>query len=251
MSEEYRSSIRQFTFGYPRNSYPLADLGHYTGDKEPTLAALADYAFTYLLQHRKLSFELIQKHKIGVGYEDFTQEDVNVPRYGMVMVPVIVNGEIVSYTSRAIESKIGRLCKLKQYTPHEGEGYLTKGQVLYNCDNGFSVARREGRLVLVEDPWSAMKLECVGVLGTTFSSAQYDILIQNWRGTIVILFDNDEGGNTAATKVALTLLQHYPDVRIGHLASGDPDDNVEEARQAIDSAVSVDSFGLQLSQSLK
>ena len=252
MSPDYRRQVQQFSTGYPKNAYPLADLSHYSGDEVALVASLADYAFSYLLETRGLTFELIEKHRIGVGYKDFALEERNIPRYGMAMVPVVVNGEVVSYTSRCIESKLGPIGKLKQYTPHECEGYLTKGPVLFNCDEGFTQGRKDGRLVLVEDPWSAMKLKCIGLLGTQLSGYQFDLILQNYLGPVVLLMDNDKGGQTAAPKIALTLLQHYPDVRIASLKGvQDPDENPDLSLRAIDSAAKVDSFGLQLSQSLK
>lgn len=64
-------------------------------------------------------------------------------------------------------------------------------RVLYNYD----VARLEKRLVLVEDPWSAIAIGKQGVaaFGTHLSSAQIELLMKTEAREIVLIWDRDEG----------------------------------------------------------
>ena len=239
IEESYKPRVSLYPRDYPKNSLPfenLVSVAHMEGDREKL--SLVTNALQYLVNSRGLTLDQITEYRIGIGYEDFavtSEEGVKkVPRYGMIVVPIYFNGELVSYTSRSLEIDGIRLNTVKHYNARSGEDYVPAGQILFNFDTAIEKARESGILVIVEDVWSAIKLgNAVGTIGSNLSPDQIHLLVINWKGPIAICRDNDLGGNTAAAQDLEKLSGFYEDVRIVVPSGIDPDDDLEETKRRI------------------
>ena len=116
-----------------------------------------------------------------------------------------------------------------------------KGRTLYNLDRAGPVARKSGRLLVVEGYMDVIGLaqagfaDAVAPLGTALTEAQLEMM---WRVVPepVLCFDGDAAGHRAAVRAAtraLPLLQPGQSLRIATLPLGiDPDDLVREQGSA-------------------
>lgn len=241
---EIKTRLATPLIGYPKNATPLTELA-LKEDLTIAEATMLSAGVEYLACKRKLTIEQIESYQLGVGIADFLVGEKTVPRYGMLVLPIHLNGEIVSYTQRQID---GFNRKQKHYSATVEEGYIPKGQLLFNCDAGFSTEN----LVIVEDPWSAIKMNAVALLGSSISDEQLYIIRSNYRGRITLLMDGDEPGRKAAKKIAIKLLHYFNDVLIATLPEGvDPDDNPLLATEALCAAAKVTLFDLQLNSTLR
>lgn len=258
-SDEIEKEYVAKTFGtnrnYPINSLPIQELLNKANTEFNKLChQLAQYGVDYLVNKRGLDEQQIETYQLGVGWENYSLGNKEILRYGMIIIPIFFNQEIVSYCGRSIEftegPMFGLLGKQKHIHAERGEDYLSVGQILFNCDKAIPQARKQGYLVIVEDAWSAIKLNCVATLGSNLSDDQIYILVNNWKGPIVICRDNDVGGNKAALIDAKKLANYYSDIRIAKPIGIDPDDNLEATQVEINSAKPVDLFQLKLSHLL-
>ena len=108
-----------------------------------------------------------------------------------------------------------------------------KGRTLYNLHRAAPVARREGRLVVVEGYMDVIALADAGIeaavapLGTALTPAQIELL---WRQVEcpILCFDGDNAGQRAAMRAierALPLLRPEHSLQIVSMPTGqDPDD---------------------------
>ena len=239
IEELYKPKVALYPRDYPSNALPfesLVSIAHSTNDK--LKMSLAVNGLNYLVHERHLTLKQITEYSMGVGFEDFTVlvdgETRTVPRYGMIIVPIYFNGELVSYTSRSLEMDGVRLNKVKHYNARSGEDYVPAGQVLFNFDVASELARERGILVIVEDVWSALKIgNAVATTGSNLSDDQIHLLAINWQGPIAICRDNDTGGNNAAHQDLKKLSGFYEDVRIVVPSGVDPDDDLEETQRRI------------------
>ena len=114
-----------------------------------------------------------------------------------------------------------------------------KGRTLYNLDRAAPLARKSGRLVVVEGYMDVVALadagieEAVAPLGTALTEAQLELA---WRvcPTPVLCFDGDPAGQRAALRAiarALPLLAPSQSLAIARLPAGlDPDDLLKAAQ---------------------
>jgi DNA primase len=123
----------------------------------------------------------------------------------------------------------------RRLDPHQAHRYgkwkfpsgLPKREILYGYHH---IARQRYKgLMVVEGPWSVMRLMQIGfpavaLLGIQLSSAQFQLLCRASR--IVLMLDGDEAGRSASRKIAHALTQHASaQVHRIELPQGlDPDD---------------------------
>lgn len=251
IAQDYRDETeRDFTaqrYGtnrdYPRNAMFLGDMVQVLEKKTQDLLK---HAVEYLVRKRNLTDRQMSDYLLGVGMEDFEQEGKLIPRYGMIVIPILLNGEIVSYCERSIEIAGGIIGRQKHYKAEPAEGYLPPSATLFNCDRAIPEARIRGFLPLFEDAWSAIKLDGVATLGPDISDEQLYILANNWRGTVVVCRDNDPGGWAAERKDVKLLSRYFSDVRIVRPVGIDPDDNLEATRGLIENAPKLDRLAFDI-----
>ena len=104
--------------------------------------------------------------------------------------------------------------------------HLPKNRILYNAHR--AIAYRKYGVILVECPWSAMRLSQAGwpnvvsLLGTSLSSVQSDWLLQ--APSVLVMLDGDDTGKKATASV-VEKLKGKTKTFIHHLPKGlDPDD---------------------------
>ncbi len=247
---DYKAKSFGLNRDYPKGSLPVEEFINYVNFKDDTaLGYLAQHGVRYLNQTRGLTEEQMVDYQLGIGYENITIQETAVPRYGMIVIPIFFNNEIVSYTSRSIEAYGMMLGSIKHYFPQTVEEYLTTGQILFNCDKAIPAARKSGNLIIVEDAWSSIKLNCCSSLGTKLTDDQIFILLNNYGGRITLLYDNDTGGKKATQSNALALSRYRSDVYIAQMKNGiDPDDNLPAAIEAVEQATLFNPFLSSLSK---
>jgi hypothetical protein len=232
---------------------PLELAYEYAQDKKlPVLESHVKIALENLTQLRKLDYPTIIERQFGVGTRNFIGAvGEEIPREGMLVIPVFFNGEIVSYALRALQVGNMLVTPLKFYKPTTEEGYLTGRDILYNCDEAFAEARKTGTLCIMEDPWSSIKFSAIGLLGSSLSEEQLHILLSNFRGRVVVCMDNDSGGQAAGPKIASQLMQYYDEVCMVFPKRGDPDTNIMDTKSRIQSAKPLSPLDLSLNYLFK
>ncbi len=147
---------------------------------------------------------------------------------GRLMFPIRdARGRVVGFGGRALGD-----VQPKYLNSADGP-LFDKGRLLYNLDQAGPVARKSGRLIVVEGYMDVIGLtqagltEAVAPLGTAMTEQQ---LALAWRLVDVptLCFDGDAAGQRAATRAALRalpLLKPGKSLRIATLPQGqDPDD---------------------------
>jgi hypothetical protein len=241
---EYKAKSYGLNRSYPKNALPIQEMLNFAATQKNALYYdLTRNAVEYLVTKRNLSQSQIEKYQLGVGYEDFVIGEKAIPRYGMIVVPLFFNGQIVSYVERSIEVRGMQLARMKHYKPLEQEEYLTSSQMLFNCDVAIPLAQKRGILCIVEDAWSAIAIgNAVATTDSGLSDDQIFIMTTNWKGPIAVVRDNDKGGEEAAKKDILKLSKYYEDVRVIKVDGTDPTDNLSSTLDKIKTSTPVDLF---------
>jgi DNA primase len=142
-------------------------------------------------------------------------------------------GQIVGFGGRILDSSANDAPK---YLNSPDTPIFDKGRTLYNLERAGPLARKSGRLVVVEGYMDVVALanagidEAVAPLGTALTEAQLELA---WRvaDTPVLCFDGDAAGQRAAMRAmlrALPLLRPAHSLAIARLPAGlDPDDLVK------------------------
>jgi DNA primase len=144
-------------------------------------------------------------------------------------------GQLVGYAGRSID---GREPK---YLFPAGEKGFQKRHLLFNLHREIEKPAEERWAVVVEGFFDAMKVAqagypCVALLGSTLSAEQEELLYRHFR-RVVVLFDGDEAGRSAAED-CLVRLGRRLFVRAVMLGDGEQPDSmtVEEIRATLETA---------------
>ena len=139
-------------------------------------------------------------------------------------------GQIVGFGGRILDAA---KTDAPKYLNSPDTPIFDKGRTLYNLDKAAPLARKSGRLVVVEGYMDVVALanagieEAVAPLGTALTEAQLELA---WRvcETPVLCFDGDAAGQRAAVRAmlrALPLLRPSHSLAICRMPQGlDPDD---------------------------
>lgn len=140
-----------------------------------------------------------------------------------------VQGRTIAFGGRAIAPGD----EPKYLNSPESPTYV-KGEHLYGLDLARDAIRREGYAIVVEGYMDLAALvqagfrQTVASLGTAFTPAQARLLAR-YTQRVVVSYDGDAAGTSAAIKSLDLLLAHGLDVRVVDLPEGqDPDDTVRE-----------------------
>ena len=150
---------------------------------------------------------------------------------GRLMLPIRnPRGQIVGFGGRILDAA---KTDAPKYLNSPDTPIFDKGRTLYNLDKAAPLARKSGRLVVVEGYMDVVALASAGIeeavapLGTALTEAQLELA---WRvcETPVLCFDGDAAGQRAAMRAmlrALPLLRPSHSLAIVGLPHGlDPDD---------------------------
>ena len=150
---------------------------------------------------------------------------------GRLMLPIRnPRGQIIGFGGRILDAA---KTDAPKYLNSPDTPIFDKGRTLYNLDKAAPLARKSGRLVVVEGYMDVVALanagieEAVAPLGTALTEAQLELA---WRvcETPVLCFDGDAAGQRAAMRAmirALPLLRPSHSLAICRMPQGlDPDD---------------------------
>lgn len=135
-----------------------------------------------------------------------------------IIIPIFVNGTIVSFTSRDVTGQ--QRDRYKSLSVDKS--IIPAKDCLYNIDN---IANRA---LIVEGPFDVFKLggETIATLGTGFTKAQVRSLIEKELDQVYILYD--VGADKQAKDLAYTIAPYIKEVEILTLDHGDPGEMTEK-----------------------
>ncbi|HEY0162166.1 MAG TPA: DNA primase [Edaphobacter sp.] len=230
--------------------------------KSPEAARAREY-----LTGRGVTAETIQKFRIGYAPDDFNhmrnalrphfseeamrssglfkskdQADGSPgPLYAgfrkRIMFPIAnEQGKTIAFTGRALDTQDEKGRDIAKYMNSPEGPIYTKGHVLFNLDKARAEIRSLGFALLVEGQMDCISVFMAGIRnviatsGTAFTEAQVRLLSRFTPNKQVILnFDPDNAGRTAAEKAGAMLTEEGFDVRIVLLEDGlDPDRFIRE-----------------------
>jgi DNA primase len=145
-------------------------------------------------------------------------------------------GKTIAFTARALDAQDEKGRDIAKYLNSPEGPLYTKGQVLFNLDKARPEIRNLGFALLVEGQMDCISVYMAGIRnvvatsGTAFTEAQVRLLSRFTPNKQVILnFDPDTAGRTAAEKAGAMLIEEDFEVRIVILEDGlDPDRFIRE-----------------------
>ncbi len=142
---------------------------------------------------------LVRKRKEGDGYFDFFRNRLMFPIYSH-------KGECVGFGGRALTDEDN-----PKYRNSSESAVFIKGQTFYGLNETAKYIRNDGYAIVVEGYMDFLALYAAGIknvvatLGTAMTP-QHAHLIKRYTTTVVVLFDGDQAGQTAALRSLPTLL---------------------------------------------
>ncbi|WP_213805622.1 DNA primase [Granulicella sp. dw_53] len=143
-------------------------------------------------------------------------------------------GKTIAFTARALEEVDDKGRGVAKYLNSPETPLYTKGQVLFNLDKAKASIRQLNFAVLVEGQMDCISVFMAGVQpviatsGTAFTEMQVRLL-GRFTKNIVVNFDPDTAGITAAEKAISMLVEEDFEVKVMTLEGGlDPDRFVRE-----------------------
>ncbi len=172
--------------------------------------------------------------KLGLSQDILTKSGLLMPKNGggyydrfrnRIMFPIMdINGKVQAFGGRIFGDAEGAKYMNSPETP-----IYHKGSTLFGLDQSREAIRSSRTAILVEGYMDLIRLfqegfqNVVAGTGTAFTSAQAS-LIKRFADKVLVCYDGDGAGQTAAQKAGLTLLDKGLDVRIIRLtATEDPD----------------------------
>jgi DNA primase len=145
-------------------------------------------------------------------------------------------GKTIAFTARALDAHDEKGREISKYLNSPEGPLYTKGNVLFNLDKARPEIRNLGFALLVEGQMDCISVYMAGIRnvvatsGTAFTEAQVRLLSRFCPNKQVILnFDPDGAGRTAAEKAGAMLTEEDFEVRIVILDDGlDPDRFIHE-----------------------
>ena len=149
---------------------------------------------------------------------------------GRVIFPIKdLYGSVIGFGGRAIANKDN-----PKYLNSPETTLYQKSQTLFGMDMAKQAIRKEDQAILVEGYFDQMRatqfgiLNTVAVCGTALTPKQAGIL-RNYASTVVLVFDSDKAGRSAAEKGFEVLHEKGLQVKIVFLPEGkDPDSYIQE-----------------------
>lgn len=145
-------------------------------------------------------------------------------------------GKTIAFTGRALDAEDEKGRPIAKYLNSPETSLYIKGQVLFNLDKAKAEIRKVGFALLVEGQMDCISVYMAGIRnvvatsGTAFTEAQVRLLSRfTPEKQIILNFDPDTAGQTAAEKASATLTEEGFEVRIVTLEDGlDPDRYIRE-----------------------
>ena len=169
----------------------------------------------FLQDKKRISIDTARQFETGIADRSaFLKATVAVRLHDL-------NGQPIGYCGRRLNPN-----EIAAWGKWRFPRYLPKSQILYNAHR--AIAYRNYGVILVECPWSAMRLSQAGwpnvvsLLGTPVSCVQFDWIIQ--APSVLVMLDGDDTGRKATASIVAKLNAKTPTF-FHHLPNGlDPDD---------------------------
>ncbi len=143
-------------------------------------------------------------------------------------------GKVIAFTARALEATDEKGREVAKYLNSPETLLYTKGNVLFNLDKAKGEMRKSDFAVLVEGQMDCISVYMAGIRnvlaisGTAFTETQVRLL-GRFTKRVIVNFDPDTAGATAAEKSIALLTEEDFDVKLVTLEGGlDPDRFVRE-----------------------
>jgi len=143
-------------------------------------------------------------------------------------------GKVIAFTARALDATDEKGREVAKYLNSPETVLYTKGNVLFNLDKAKGEIRKNDFAVLVEGQMDCISVYMAGIRnvlaisGTAFTETQVRLL-GRFTKRVIVNFDPDTAGATAAEKSIALLIAEDFDIRILALEGGlDPDRFVRE-----------------------
>ena len=143
-------------------------------------------------------------------------------------------GKVIAFTARALDATDDKGREVAKYLNSPETVLYTKGNVLFNLDKAKAEMRKNDFAVLVEGQMDCISVYMAGIRnvlaisGTAFTETQVRLL-GRFTKRVIVNFDPDTAGATAAEKSIALLTEEDFDVKLVTLGGGlDPDRFVRE-----------------------
>jgi len=143
-------------------------------------------------------------------------------------------GKVIAFTARALDATDDKGREVAKYLNSPETVLYTKGNVLFNLDKAKAEMRKNDFAVLVEGQMDCISVYMAGIRnvlaisGTAFTETQVRLL-GRFTKRVIVNFDPDTAGATAAEKSIALLTEEDFDVKLVTLEGGfDPDRFVRE-----------------------
>jgi DNA primase len=159
---------------------------------------------------------LVLPRKSGTGFYDRFRN--------RLMIPIRSDaGHLIGFGGRSLDGSDPK------YLNSPESAVFNKSSLLYNIDRARDAMRRSERAILVEGYFDAIAVDDTGVggvvasMGTSLTAGQASIL-RRYAKRVVIAYDGDSAGRSAALRAASVLLSTGLNVAIADVGPGeDPD----------------------------
>jgi len=149
---------------------------------------------------------------------------------GRVIFPIKdLHGSVIGFGGRAIANEDN-----PKYLNSPETTLYQKSQTLFGIDTAKKAIRKENQVILVEGYFDQMRATQFGILntvaacGTALTPKQAGIL-RNYASSVILVFDSDKAGRSAAEKGFEVLHEKGLQVKIVFLPEGkDPDSYIQE-----------------------
>lgn len=161
---------------------------------------------------------MIRKRDGARGYYDFFRNRLMFPIHN-------ASGQIIAFAGRDLSGTVDA-----KYLNTPETDLFHKGRVLYGLHQAKEAIRTRKRAIVVEGHFDVIRMhekgfeETVAPMGTALTREHFDS-IGRWAEEVILLFDGDTAGRTAALRSVAQSWDLQLTVRVAHLPQGsDPDD---------------------------
>lgn len=166
--------------------------------KEFDLGLALDYknSLHNILLNKKCSQETL----INLGLVNKNGEHINDTFINRIIFPIHnLEGDVIGFTGRIYEDGPQNIAK---YMNSKESNIFKKGQILFNYHRAKKEIQKKKEVIIVEGNMDAIRMSINGIknvvalMGTSLTNDQVSI-IKNLRAKIILMFDNDNSGETA------------------------------------------------------
>lgn len=219
------------------------------------------------LTDRGLDESVISRLKLGYakkGYSNISNylKKAGLDTHGIINTGLVIQKESGELIDRYSDRIIFPICdasgnvrgfggRIMPNSDKKGAKYINspetdiyhKGQMLYGLDLSRGFIRKSRQVVVVEGYMDYISMYISGInnvvatLGTAMTTIQAKML-KNYSDEVIMAYDSDEAGKTAALKAAKMLYNLGLDVKVASFGSKDPDDmRIELGEKALHQAL--------------